>query len=176
MTETRKVKVAGWFKEQFEALQVDPVFLAEDVILDVMEQIHERMEAEGINQTELAQRLAAVRGVEAISRSAISQLLSGDQNISIRRLVEVALALGMTITPPQLVPLEDAEIESVDANAWNVTMVEAESLSRSDLRRLWAGTTSEIDKDSREAEPAGALQYGHRVSVAGNDYSHAMAA
>ena len=110
-------KVANWFADEFEALQTDSIFVAEDVILDVTEQIHTIMEEKGINQTELADRLAAVRGQKKLSRSAVSQLLSGNHNISINRLVEVALALGMTTTPPQLVDMQPVQVEPVETAA-----------------------------------------------------------
>lgn len=79
--------------------------VVEQLTLDIMVQIGTVMEEEGISQKELADALD-------IWPSATSQLLSGDQNVSIKQLVKVALALGMQ-WEAQLVPFEAPDIERV---------------------------------------------------------------
>jgi transcriptional regulator with XRE-family HTH domain len=98
-------QVASWFKDEFDALHQDPTFITEEIVLDLALQIAEAMEEAGIEtQKELAERLD-------VSPSAVSQLLSGDQNVSIHRLVKVALALGKTVEAPKLVEFEPPNVE-----------------------------------------------------------------
>ena len=107
MADTDRTRVADWLHDDYVQLQTDPTFVAEQLILDIMVQIGTVMEEEGITQKELADALD-------VSASAMSQLLSGDQNVSIKRLVKVALALGMQWEVPNLVPLEANNIERVE--------------------------------------------------------------
>ncbi|MEL7170688.1 MAG: helix-turn-helix transcriptional regulator [Bacteroidota bacterium] len=99
----RTINVAPWLADQLAALQIDPEFVAEDLVLDVCEQLSVAMAEEGVSQKELAARLGK-------SPSAVSQLLSGDQNISLLRLVEVALALNRGVAPPRLIALDPPRI------------------------------------------------------------------
>lgn len=110
---TSAIQVADWLADDWKGLQEDPTFVAEELVLDVAVQIAEAMEGAGLNtQKELADRLD-------ISESAVSQLLSGDQNISINRLVEVALTLGK-IVEVDLVDREVPIVESVSTKTKRV--------------------------------------------------------
>ncbi|MEM9997497.1 MAG: helix-turn-helix transcriptional regulator [Bacteroidota bacterium] len=104
---SKTLKAAPWIAGDLAALQHDPEFLAEDLVLAVCEQIAAAMSEDGVSQKELATRLGK-------TPSAVSQLLSGDQNVSLRRLVEVACALGRGVEPPRLVPFVATEVEAVD--------------------------------------------------------------
>ena len=128
---TNKLRAANWLYDELKVLQSDPTFVAEDIILDITEQICEAMEQQGLQQKDLAERLGK-------SRSAVSQLLSGDQNVSIKRLVEVALALDMTFIPPQLIPFEPVEVERVDEGVHGAGVVTQELRSASETRALWS--------------------------------------
>lgn len=110
------LKVTPWLQPELEALQTDPTFVAENVVLDVCEQIHAALDAQDLRPADLARRLKK-------TPSAISQLLSGDQNVSLRRLVEVALALGLTVEPPRLVPHAKPSVEAMEADGvdWEVS-------------------------------------------------------
>jgi transcriptional regulator with XRE-family HTH domain len=107
MADTDRTRVADWLHDDYVELQTDPTFVAEQLILDIMVKIGAVMEEEDITQKDLADALD-------ISASAMSQLLSGDQNVSIKRLVKVALALGMQWETPKLVPFEANDIERVE--------------------------------------------------------------
>ena len=87
-----------WMRQEMEELREDPVFLTEDLLLEVNENICEMMEDQGVNRAELARRLKW-------RRSAVTKMLQGNHNISIGRLMKVALALGCTLTAPKFVPL-----------------------------------------------------------------------
>jgi len=112
---SRTLKVTPWLASQLEALQLDPEFLAEDLVLDVCEQIAAAMEDQGLSQKALAERLG-------ITPSAISQLLSGEQNVTLQRLVAVALALGRSVVPPRLVPLESVEIVEAEEATYSYSL------------------------------------------------------
>ena len=104
---TPTLKAAPWLADQLDELQADPEFLADDLVMDVCEQICAALDEAGMKRKDLAERLG-------VSKSAVSQLLSGDQNVSLRRLVEVALAIGdgYAVVPPQLVPFDRPVVEA----------------------------------------------------------------
>ena len=89
--------VATWIRQDLEELQDDPEFLTQTLLLEVNENICALMDEQGISRAELARRLKW-------QRSAVTKMLQGNHNISILRLVKVALALGCTLTAPQFVP------------------------------------------------------------------------
>jgi transcriptional regulator with XRE-family HTH domain len=106
MPDESTVRVADWLADDWRDLQHDPTFVAEELILDVAVQIAEAMEEAGFEtQEELANELD-------VSESAVSQLLSGDQNISLKRLVTVALALGKSVEV-DLVDRDRPDVEAV---------------------------------------------------------------
>ena len=102
------IKAAPWIADQLDALQIDPEFLADDLMMDVCEQLCVALDDAGMKRKDLAERLG-------VSKSAISQLLGGDQNISLQRLVEVALAVGYRVEPPRLIPFERTVVETHEA-------------------------------------------------------------
>lgn len=67
----------------------------EGVIIDVTEGILERMEQLGINRTDLAKRLG-------VNKAAVTKLLRGSENLTLKTLVKVASALGcdLSVTMP----------------------------------------------------------------------------
>lgn len=79
-----------WFRAELQALQDDPDYLTEGVLLDVTEQIYARMQEHGLRQTDLAECLG-------VSRAFVSQLLNGKPNMTMRTLVGVAHALGQRV-------------------------------------------------------------------------------
>lgn len=63
----------------------------EGLILDVTEAVSSMMQDEDISKTELAKRMGRTKGF-------ITQLLSGDRNLTLRTLAGVADALGSHVT------------------------------------------------------------------------------
>ena len=90
--------VAKWIRQDLEELQDDPEFLTEGLLLRVNIAICKLMNDEGVTRAELARRLKW-------RRSAVTKMLEGNHNISIGRLMRVAVALGYTLTAPKFVPL-----------------------------------------------------------------------
>ncbi len=90
--------VSTWIQQDLEELREDPDFLTQGLLLEVNETICELMEDRGVNRAELARRLKW-------RRSAVTKMLQGNHNISIGRLMKVALALGCTLTAPRFMPL-----------------------------------------------------------------------
>ena len=69
-----------------EALIKTPEYWMENIQNEIFRQVNELMEKENINKTQLAEKLQCSKGY-------VSQILSGDYNFSIRKLVELSLAV-----------------------------------------------------------------------------------
>jgi len=149
MADTDRTRVADWLHDDYVGLQNDPAFVAEQLILDIMVKIGTVMEEEGITQKELADALD-------ISASAMSQLLSGDQNVSIKRLVKVALTLDMKWEAPELVPFEAPDIERDEATARiSVAEIEVDRSAKGfhSKSKTWGELPSQPSSLSVEGEP-----------------------
>lgn len=148
MANTDHIQVADWLHDDFVALQTDPTFVAEQLILDIVVQIAAVMEEEGIAQKDLAEELD-------ISPSALSQLLSGQQNVSLKRLVKVAMALGMRWEVPKLVPFDSPEIVRVETAVPTAVELEVESRPKgfSSKSAFWGQTPPQPTRLSVEGEP-----------------------
>jgi len=77
---------ADWFGQQVEALQDDPEFIAERLLIELNEQVCVLMEQGGVTRAKLAERLGC-------SRAYVSKLLNGVSNVSLLTLVRLAQAL-----------------------------------------------------------------------------------
>jgi len=62
----------------------------ERLILEVTESIHGQMQAMGVNRVQLAERLGK-------SKAYVSQLLSGNRNMTLRSLADISFALHWDI-------------------------------------------------------------------------------
>jgi len=134
MPDENTVRVADWLADDWRDLQHDPTFVAEQLILDVAVQIAEAMDEAGFEtQEELANELD-------VSTSAVSQLLSGDQNISLKRLVTVALALGKSVEV-DLVDHEPSEVEPVSTKTKRVDVEGGTMQKRTDRLDAWSDQT-----------------------------------
>ena len=81
------MRLAEWFQKKLEESKNGIVFITEGVIIEITEQIALRMKELGLKKKDLAERLG-------VSKAYVTRLLQGNHNMSIRKLVEVAAALG----------------------------------------------------------------------------------
>lgn len=79
-----------WFKQSLEALKNDPEFLFEEAISLITNKICKIMKDHKINRTQLANKLE-------ISPPAVTRMLDGNPNFTLKRLVSVADALGQEL-------------------------------------------------------------------------------
>lgn len=79
-----------WFKDKLEAFWEDAEFYAEELILDLTEQVVVAMEELGINRTELAARMG-------VSKAFITKLLRGNTNITLKTMASLARSLGCNV-------------------------------------------------------------------------------
>ena len=87
------------------------LYFREDLIFEVTEAISQAMEEKGVNKAELS-RLAGV------SKSNITQLLSGDQNMRLTTIADLLYALDSKLAV-SAVPLDiDNILESTTFNQW----------------------------------------------------------
>ncbi|MFY9268251.1 MAG: helix-turn-helix transcriptional regulator [Candidatus Manganitrophaceae bacterium] len=85
------MKASKWFTEKLEAFKEDIDFRTEEVILELTDKISEIMARDGVNRSELANRLG-------VSKAFITKLLNGNPNLTLRTLVSIATALGCDVT------------------------------------------------------------------------------
>ena len=90
-TPVKRGQAAEWFRDQLIEFKDDPEFVLEGVLLDTNDQICARMNELGVTRAELAQRLG-------VSRQYITKLLNGKPNLTLRSLVDIAMALDLDIT------------------------------------------------------------------------------
>jgi transcriptional regulator with XRE-family HTH domain len=109
------------------------LYFREDLIFEVTETISKVMHEKGINKAELS-RLAGV------SKSNITQLLSGDHNMRLKTIADLLYALDSKLLV-SAVPLDiDAVFESIEFNQWipsiNLSVKEVEYLEvNEDVKR-----------------------------------------
>ena len=79
-----------WFKEKLESLKDDFEFRLETLILDLTEKICARMKQKEINRTRLSELLN-------VSPPAVSKILNGNSNFTLRTLLSLSDALGLDL-------------------------------------------------------------------------------
>lgn len=84
------MELEKWFKEKLEIFKDDFDFRLESIILNLTEQICEKMVDEKITRTELAGRLE-------ISPAAVTKILRGNSNFTLRTLLSLADSLGLEL-------------------------------------------------------------------------------
>jgi transcriptional regulator with XRE-family HTH domain len=77
-----------WFNEKLAALEDDTDFRLEEVILDLTEQISVRMKEKGMTRAKLA-------GLLGVTPAAVTKLLNGNPNFTLKTLLKVADALDL---------------------------------------------------------------------------------
>jgi transcriptional regulator with XRE-family HTH domain len=80
------MKTKNWFKNKLDELKDDFEFRLEGFILNITEDICKRMKKKNINRTDLAQKLN-------VSRPAVTKILNGSSNFTLRTLLSIADAL-----------------------------------------------------------------------------------
>jgi len=114
------------------------LYFREDLIFEVTEAISQAMEEKGVNKAELS-RLAGV------SKSNITQLLSGDQNMRLTTVADLLYALDSKLAV-SAVPLDiDNILESTTFNQW-VPAVDI-AIKQSEYREI----NGEAQKDLSQA-------------------------
>ncbi len=77
-------------RKEMETAESEPDFVYEQLLLDVNERILTAMERAGVRKADLAERLGT-------SRAYITKLLGGPENLTLKTLVKVAMALNSKV-------------------------------------------------------------------------------
>ncbi len=80
------MKPKEWYKSRLEKFRADPEFIAEEKKIEFCEDMLKLMDKKGLSRSDLAARLGC-------SKAYITKLLNGRQNFTLKKLVEIALAL-----------------------------------------------------------------------------------
>ncbi len=136
MAPDSEIEVAEWLADDYGELQKDPDYVTSGVLIDLAVQLGEIMEDEDIeNQKALADRLD-------MSPSAVSQIMSGEQNMSIERLVRIALSLGRTIDV-ELVEHDPPEVTAAPTKTNRIDVSEEASTPAETAGGAWKAGVSE---------------------------------
>lgn len=79
-----------WFQKKLEGFRDDSDCYAEELILDLTEQVISTMKKLDLNRTELAGRLG-------VSKAHVTRLLNGNRNITLKTMAALARALGCDV-------------------------------------------------------------------------------
>jgi len=111
------MKEKTWFEEMLDSMQDSFEFRLETIILDLTEQVCKRMKDKNITRTQLAQKLQ-------VSPAAVSKILNGNPNFTIKTLLQLADALNLDLeikfmdstvfVQPQVQPQPPLAITSAD--------------------------------------------------------------
>jgi len=82
--------MSSWYEQKLDSVRDDPDFKTHQLLLEIIDQITDLMESEGIRKSNLAERLG-------VSRAYVTAVLEGKPNLTIRSLVRLASALGSTV-------------------------------------------------------------------------------
>jgi len=84
-----RVSDRNWFAEKYETFKDDPEYVAEELVLDIVLGLQNRMKTLNLTQSELARRIGA-------SPAFVSQVLHGRPNMTVLTLSKFLVALGLT--------------------------------------------------------------------------------
>ncbi len=82
---------SSWYGELNDKLRNDPIYVAENMALKVSTQVNAVLLTEGLTKKLFAERLG-------VSQPYVSQILSGQTNMTILTLAKVACALGLDLS------------------------------------------------------------------------------
>lgn len=85
-----KSDLKGWFDKEIEQLEDDPEYIAYGLMIELASQVKRKLKRGGLRQKDLAKRLDKSEGW-------ISRFMNDPTNFSIKKLVEIAVALGMEL-------------------------------------------------------------------------------
>lgn len=90
MVNKNEFNFKGWFDEEVDQLEKDPEYIAYGLMVDLAAQVAKKLQSQGLKQKDLAERLGKSQGW-------ISRFMNDPTNFSIKKLVEIAVALGMEL-------------------------------------------------------------------------------
>lgn len=115
------MELEKWFKEKLEFFKDDFDFRLETIILNITEQICEKMFDKKTTRTELAKRLE-------VSSAAITKILNGTSNFTLRTLLSLAdsLELELNVEFREKLLIPDHRILSTSASQSKRSMIAEE--------------------------------------------------
>ena len=114
-----------------EELLRSPDYWFQDAQLELYKQVSDYMKREGINRTQLAERLK-------VSKGYITQILNGDFNYTLKKLIEVSLNIGVIpklefVDVDQAIQEDKTRIDKIKAGAVSIAAkIDAPILFKSD--------------------------------------------
>jgi plasmid maintenance system antidote protein VapI len=100
-------------RRESEHAEKDPEYVYERLVLDVNEAIVEAMESAGLKRADLAERLGT-------SRAYVTRLLGGPENLTLRTLVKVGMALDSRVEVSMLPATGNYHRAEARPTDWNI--------------------------------------------------------
>lgn len=79
-----------WFDQEVKELEKDPEYIANGLMIEMAAQVSKKLQDEGLKQKDLAEKLGKSEGW-------ISRFMNAPTNFSVKKLVEIGVALGMNL-------------------------------------------------------------------------------
>lgn len=133
----------GWFEDRLKAAVGTPEFEAETALLEITEQVNDRIDQLGMSRAEVARAMGKNRAV-------VTRVLSGDHNMTFRTLVTMLCAVGLRMKPV---------FEEIAAEQ-EVTMLDGATVARrpaddEDRYEVTVNVGSEVGKVLKSTAPVG---------------------
>lgn len=90
MSQSNEFDFKGWFDQEVKELEQDPEYIANGLMIELAAQVAKKLQKEGLKQKDLADRLDKSPGW-------ISRFMNDPTNFSIKKLVEIGVALDMRL-------------------------------------------------------------------------------
>lgn len=90
MNQSNEFDFKGWFDQEVKELEQDPEYIANGLMIELAAQVAQKLQREGLKQKDLADKLDKSQGW-------ISRFMNDPTNFSIKKLVEIGVALGMNL-------------------------------------------------------------------------------
>lgn len=137
----------NWFDELVDGYKDDPAFITEKLVLEINEEICRLMHEQGLNRSDLANRLG-------VKRQFITKILNGNPNLTLLTLVKIAVALGAKLNIQFLSKATEAKASvKPSQNILEFSSQASKAMSATEYKDSWTHVILAELKPIREDRP-----------------------
>ncbi len=116
-------------EKSWKELESDPEFIAQGILIDILENILEIMEKKNISKADLAKKLGT-------SKAYVTKLFHGNPNMTILTIAKIAAALEVDIKAPEFIFKDDDNFITEDLNNLDWFTSYLESKKQEDIQKV----------------------------------------